>query len=142
MAPTSCSAGLRDGSSTIVGSVSAMMPLSAMNVSISNPSMGLVVDLRRANKGQKDTKSTVANRTTGIERLSGDDGAGVLPFPRVTSNPFNALSDRLASVFPSNSSLCSSSSSATVSKDGSRLDLHPVDGGYSAGASVLRQVIC
>jgi hypothetical protein len=52
------------------------------------------------------------------------------------------LSDRLASVFPSNSSLCSSSSSATVSKDGSRLDLHPVDGGYGAGASVLRQVIC
>lgn len=78
MAPTSCSAGLRDGSSTMVESVSAMMPFSAMNVSMSNPSMGLVVDLRRANKGQKETKSTVANRTAGVERLSGGVGAGEL----------------------------------------------------------------
>jgi len=140
MAPTSCSAGLRDGRSTMVGSVSAIMPFSAMNVSISNPSMGLAVDLRRANKGQKDTKSTVANRTAGTERLSGDDGAGELPFPISVSKPFNALSDRLGSVFPSISSLYSSSSSVTVSKDGSRFDLHLVDGGYGTVASCPRHV--
>lgn len=83
MAPTSCSAGLSDGSSTIVESVSinvgvSMIPLSAMNMSTSNPSMGLVVDLRRASNGQKATKSNVARRPACIERLCGGMDVGAL----------------------------------------------------------------
>jgi len=130
--PTSCSAGLRDGSSMTVGSMSgigvvSMMPLSAMNMSISNPSMGFDVDLKRANKGQKETKSTVAKRTAGVERPSGGVGAGeflswrsfLLSFP---------LFDLFVSAFPSISSLFSLSLSlpVTVSKDGSCFDLHSV----------------
>lgn len=76
MAPTSCSAGLSDGSSTMVESVSvngvvSMIPLSAMNMSTSNPSMGLVVDLSSASNGQKATKSNVAKIPAWIERVCG-----------------------------------------------------------------------
>jgi len=76
MEPTNCSAGLRDGSSTMVESMSvigdvSIIPLSAMNMLVSIPLMLLMLNLRRANKGQKDTKSTVAKRITGVERLCG-----------------------------------------------------------------------
>lgn len=55
---------------SVNGAVS-MIPLSAMNMSTSNPSMGLVVDLSSASNGQKATKSKVAKMPAWIERVCG-----------------------------------------------------------------------
>ncbi len=58
-----------------IGAVS-MIPFSAMNMSTSNPSMGLVVDLKRASNGQNDTNISVA-KTTVVKEMFGDVEAGV-----------------------------------------------------------------
>jgi len=51
--------------------LSSRIPLSAMNMSISNPSMRsegdvVIVALSRASKGQKETNATVAKRTVAV----------------------------------------------------------------------------
>ena len=106
MAPTSCSAGLRDGSSTMVGSVvpsaigaESMIPLSDMNMSMSKPSMGLVVDRRSASRGQNATKSTVAKSTAGVEKRL---GGGVVGLLLSETNPFASPSFLISSLNPLN----------------------------------------
>lgn len=145
MEPTSCSAGLKEGSSIMLGSMSvsigvvSIIPLSAINISISNPSMGLEVALNRASNGQNETKSKTATTTTGVERPDGDIGAdellvvfstevflsfvpviefGLLFGPSVILvvaifSPFSS--------FTTTSKLSSSACSVVVSKNGSRL---------------------
>eukprot|EP00533_Pseudo-nitzschia_delicatissima_P014751 CAMPEP_0197276880 /NCGR_PEP_ID=MMETSP1432-20130617/16116_1 /TAXON_ID=44447 /ORGANISM="Pseudo-nitzschia delicatissima, Strain UNC1205" /LENGTH=68 /DNA_ID=CAMNT_0042742989 /DNA_START=192 /DNA_END=398 /DNA_ORIENTATION=+ len=55
-----------------------------MNMSTSNPSMGLVVDLRRASNGQNDTNISVA-KTAVVNEMFGDVEAGLLLSPKSLS---------------------------------------------------------
>lgn len=144
MDPTNCSAGLRGGSSIMVGSVSPigdvpMIPLSAMNASMSNPSIGLEVDRKNASRGQKKTNRNVASRTAGVEKPCGGVEGGELLFSwrRKSFDPFSNI---FVSSFSSICPLFSWCVTSSFSRDGSRFELHLVvrkfdDGNGIAGNS-------
>ena len=143
MAPTSCSAGLREGSSSTVGSASAgggvsMIPLRDMNMSMSNPSTGLAVERKRARRGQKATKSTAARSTAGVEGVPLPRG-GILvvealgfasrrPAFSLSLFPIKVVSPDVFGFLlsPSIASVVSRTTPVMVSVVGSCFDLHRV----------------
>lgn len=116
------------GSVSVIGAVS-IIPLSAINISTSNPSRGLEVVLKKASNGQNETKSMVATMTANVER---NDGGGIgvdelvlVLFSTEVFLSFSVIESALLS-FSSSRTKLSSSASVAVSKNGSRLALHVV----------------